>query len=166
MKLRCRFRVLFVLLFTAQILIAQETVTKKQARLVDTLAPGFTVTDTKGKTWHLEALRGKTVVLNFWALGCAGCITELPLLNNMADSIGRDTNVVFISLLLDSGAAAQNAMKKYYMRYRQVVNTKTQHGLYHITCFPTHILIDPRGMVRYNQCGVMTRSDFLKMMRS
>ena len=104
------------------------------------------------------------MVLNFWALGCAGCITELPVLNSMADSIGRDTSFVFISLLLDSGAAAAKAMKTYYMRYRQAVNTKAVHGLYRITCFPTHILIDPRGMIRYNQCGVMTRNDFLKMM--
>ncbi len=166
MKLCKPLWVLVVFLFTAQVLIAQETVTKKTPRLVDTLAPDFTVTDTKGKTWHLEALRGKTVVLNFWALGCAGCITELPLLNSMADSIGRDTSFVFISLLLDSGAAAQKAMKTYYMRYHQVISTGKQHTLYRITCFPTHIVIDPRGMIRYNQCGVMTRTDFLKMMRS
>lgn len=157
---------LLLLLLTAEILAAQETVTPKTQRLVDTLAPDFTVTDIKGKTWHLEALRGKTVVLNFWALGCAGCITELPLLNSMADSIGRDTNFVFISLLLDSGAAASKAMKTYYMRYHQVINAKTQHNLYHVDCFPTHVLIDPRGIVRYYHCGVLTRGDFLKMMRS
>jgi peroxiredoxin len=146
--------------------MAQQPVAPKTPRLVDTLAPDFTVTDIKGKTWHLEALRGKTVVLNFWALGCAGCITELPVLNSMADSIGRDTNFVFISLLLDSGAAASKAMKTYYMRYHQVISAGKQHAQYHITCFPTHILIDPRGIVRYNHCGVMSRRDFLKMMRS
>lgn len=165
MKLYRRFLVLPVLLFMANMLAAQETVAKKPVRLVDSLAPGFTVTDSKGKTWHLEALRGKTVVLNFWALGCAGCITELPLLNSMADSIGRDTNFVFISLLLDSGAAASKAMKTYYMRYHQIVNAKAVHTRYHIACFPTHVLIDPRGIVRYNQCGVLTRRAFLDMMR-
>lgn len=165
MKLR-RLWVLVIFLFTAHALMAQETVTKKTPRLVDTLAPDFTVTDIKGKTWHLEALRGKTVILNFWALGCAGCITELPLLNSMADSIGRDTNFVFISLLLDSGAAASKAMKTYYMRYHQVISARKQHAQYYISCFPTHVLIDPRGIVRYNRCGVLTRRDFLNMMRS
>lgn len=42
--------------------------------------PGLALTGLDGETERLEDLRGKVVVLNFWATWCAPCVEELPLL--------------------------------------------------------------------------------------
>lgn len=43
-------------------------------------APDFTLMSLDGRTIHLAALRGKVVLLNFWATWCAGCQVEMPRL--------------------------------------------------------------------------------------
>ena len=49
------------------------------------LAPDFKYRDAEGKAVSLSDLRGKTVMLNFWATWCAPCQYEMPLLQALAD---------------------------------------------------------------------------------
>ncbi len=61
-------------------------------------APPFTLLDTDGKEVSLEALRGKVVLLNFWATWCAPCRAEMPLLELLDGQFrGRGLAVVGIS---------------------------------------------------------------------
>src|SRR5262245_60631395 len=49
--------------------------------------------DSSGVLRHLDSLRGKIIVLNFWATWCKFCLTEMPDLEAVADSL-RSQNVV------------------------------------------------------------------------
>ncbi len=57
-------------------------------------APDFTAIDHTGKPVKLSDLRGKVVLLNFWASWCGVCKTEKPALTAMAESLGSDDFVV------------------------------------------------------------------------
>lgn len=57
-------------------------------------APDFTATDHNGKPVKLSDLRGKVVMLNFWASWCGVCKTEKPKLQLMADELANDDFVV------------------------------------------------------------------------
>jgi thiol-disulfide isomerase/thioredoxin len=57
-------------------------------------APDFTATDITGKVVKLSQLRGKVVLLNFWASWCGLCKTEKPALNAMASEMASDDFVV------------------------------------------------------------------------
>ncbi|MBA3539021.1 MAG: TlpA family protein disulfide reductase [Deltaproteobacteria bacterium] len=57
-------------------------------------APDFTATDHTGKPVKLSELRGKVVMLNFWASWCGGCKTEKPKLQTMANELASDDFVV------------------------------------------------------------------------
>ena len=51
----------------------------------DRPVPPLEVTDLAGKPWHLEALAGQVVLLNFWATWCEPCRLEMPSLDAMAE---------------------------------------------------------------------------------
>ncbi len=56
--------------------------------------PAFDLVDLDGKLWHLAALRGRVVVLNFWATWCEPCRIEMPSLEAMAARRADDGVVV------------------------------------------------------------------------
>jgi thiol-disulfide isomerase/thioredoxin len=47
--------------------------------------PAFAATDASGKQWTLADLRGKVVILNFWATWCSPCVEEVPALDTLAN---------------------------------------------------------------------------------
>lgn len=149
------FLIAILLLTISKCLIGQDTTSWKQTVLIDTIAPSFSVIDVKGNKWNSETLRGKTVVINFWSIGCKGCIVELPQLNKFADSLSGDTNLVFLSFLLDGGQKAQEFLKTHSVSYHVVINTFAEYSKFRINCFPSHIVIDSKGYIRYNQCDIM-----------
>jgi thiol-disulfide isomerase/thioredoxin len=65
-------------------------------------APDFTALDHNGKPVKLSDLRGKVVLLNFWASWCGVCALEKPALQEMAAELGTDDFVV-VALSSDHG---------------------------------------------------------------
>ena len=57
-------------------------------------APPLSLTDIDGKTWHLTALQGRAVLLNFWATWCDPCREEMPSLEALAKRHRADPLVV------------------------------------------------------------------------
>jgi peroxiredoxin len=126
----------------------------------DTLAPKFYVTDTDGKTWNSDSLRGKVVVLNFWSIYCPGCFMELPELNKLPAQFSSDS-VIFISILFEKGERADSVIAKNKFAYHLVEDGLQVHGDFYNNCYPTHIIIDRKGIIRYNVCGVVNVSMLL-----
>ncbi|WP_328585413.1 TlpA family protein disulfide reductase [Croceicoccus estronivorus] len=59
--------------------------------------PDFTVSDPTGKTLRLPDLKGTPVLLNLWATWCAPCVTEMPLLDSLANDMQGKLQVVTVS---------------------------------------------------------------------
>ncbi|WP_430390664.1 TlpA family protein disulfide reductase [Dyella sp. 20L07] len=64
-------------------------------------APGITLSTLDGRHISLDALRGKTVILTFWATWCEPCRDELPLLSQYAQEHAHD-NLVVLGFSLDA----------------------------------------------------------------
>lgn len=64
-------------------------------------APAITLDTLDGRHISLEGLRGKTVILTFWATWCGPCRDELPLLSRYAKQHARD-NLVVLGFSLDT----------------------------------------------------------------
>ncbi len=73
-------------------------------------APTFKLTTLDGKTIDLGELRGKTVLLDFWATWCGPCLAELPNMQAVYKDYGSRPDFVMIGISLDSDA---DALRKF-----------------------------------------------------
>jgi peroxiredoxin len=67
-------------------------------------APDFSVQTLDGQTLRLSDLKGKVVLLDYWATWCAPCIAELPNMKKLAAAHANDPNFVMLSLSIDDTA--------------------------------------------------------------
>ena len=63
--------------------------------------------DTTGKTWQPADLRGRAVLLNFWASWCEPCRAEMPTLQQIADFYGPDKLLVLAINFKEPAAPAR-----------------------------------------------------------
>jgi peroxiredoxin len=85
--------------------------------LVGKQAPVFVRRDLRGQTINLRSLRGKVVLLNFWATWCAPCQTEMPFFNSWQREYGpRGLAVVGISMD-DDADSARKLVEKMRIAY-------------------------------------------------
>ena len=122
---------------------------------IGTVAPDFTVQDIDRKV-TLSELRGKTVVLNFWASWCGPCISETPSLVAMANQM-RDRNVVVLAVSIDEDDSAYHRfIKEQNMNMLTVRDAeKKSNDLYGTHVFPETYIIDRKGVLRRKVIGEM-----------
>ena len=118
-------------------------------------APAFTLAKLDGSgDLALESLRGKTVVLNFWASWCGPCKDETPLLQKGWERWqGKD--VVFVGVdVKDFRGDARSFVRRFGVTYPNVYDGKgSTVGRYGVTGFPETYFIDALGRVVYRIAG-------------
>jgi cytochrome c biogenesis protein CcmG, thiol:disulfide interchange protein DsbE len=118
-------------------------------------APAFTLERLDGKgTLSLASLRGRAVVLNFWASWCGPCKDEAPLLQQ-ASQRWRGKGVAFVGVdVKDFRGDARKFLERYGVTYPNVHDGKgSTIGRYGVTGYPETYFIDARGRVRYRIAG-------------
>jgi len=123
-------------------------------------APDFSVVDADGNDLSLSSLRGKIVVLDFWASWCAPCREELPHVEQVAKDYA-DSGVVVTGINLDRNKGAFTGAVSYFeLTYRQVFDGADGDisSLYRVSGIPMSYLIDRDGIIR----GKSLRSGDLK----
>jgi cytochrome c biogenesis protein CcmG/thiol:disulfide interchange protein DsbE len=79
---------------------------------VGSVAPAFALADLDGNPVRLEDLRGRPVVLNFWASWCGPCVEEFPLLREAADRHAGDDLAIVGIVYQDRSEAARDFMAR------------------------------------------------------
>src|SRR6266852_1648908 len=91
-------------------LFAMPTYRQGEAYIAGTTARDFSV-DIAGKPGHLTDLKGKVVVLNFWATWCPPCVEETPALNRLQKHIEARGGVI-LGVSVDEDPAAYEKFLK------------------------------------------------------
>jgi thiol-disulfide isomerase/thioredoxin len=114
-------------------------------------APMFAVSDSE-RSVDLAKLRGKVIVLNFWASWCAPCVEELPSLEAMQHRLPQ---VLVVAISTDEdGGAYQTFLKQHNVDLLTVDDAaQTSNALYGTFRYPETYIIDKNGVVRRKLIG-------------
>ncbi len=117
---------------------------------IGTPAPGVAVVDLDGAAFRLDQLRGKYVLVDFWATWCAPCVVELPRLQAAhARYKARGFEIVAVSLD-ETKSAVADFVKARKLPWRQVHNATGNGDLveaFGVRTIPATFLIDPKGTI-------------------
>lgn len=96
----------------------------------------------------LAALRGRVVVLNFWASWCEPCQVEAPLLQRFQPSLQRHGATVLGVSYLDNARDSESFVRRYHLAYPNLSdNVGTFAHAYGTNQLPESFLIDRRGHI-------------------
>jgi peroxiredoxin len=118
-------------------------------------APSFDLPELSGGRVSLASLKGKVVVLDFWATWCGPCLKELPEYAEFwHKNQGRGVEV--IGVVFDSGEPQeiQDFVRENRIPYRQLLgDDKLQDAFAANQGFPTTFVIDSQGIIRTKILG-------------
>lgn len=123
------------------------------------LAPDFTLTTLDGKKVQLSDLKGKKVIVNFWATWCPPCKAEMPHMQNFYDEFSKDENVEILAVNLTNGdkvESVQNFVKDYGLTFPIPMDEEGMVGqTYQAITIPTSYMIDTKGRIQNKIVGPM-----------
>lgn len=125
------------------------------------LAPDFTVYDEDGQAVNLSDLRGKPVVVNFWASWCSPCKSEMPDFEDAYDEYGDDLHFMMVNMT-DGDRETVGAAKEYVAGqgytfpayYDTDMDAAYTYGVYSI---PATYFIDAEGYAVAYANGMLDR---------
>ena len=124
--------------------------------------PRYALTALDGSPLSPDALRGKVVLINFWATWCLPCRVEMPLLQRMAER-HRDAGLVVVGLSVDrgSGESVRTFLRERGVTYPvAVVGPDVERAFGGVRGYPTSILIDRTGVIRHVVIGPLAAASF------
>ncbi len=121
---------------------------QNQTQPTEGSAPDFSITTFSGEPLKLSDLRGKVVVVNFWASWCGPCRYEAPTLQAVSQQY-LDRGVVFVGIAYtDTERDAKAFLNQYGVTYANGLDIGTRISeRYHITGVPETFFIDRKGNI-------------------
>jgi thiol-disulfide isomerase/thioredoxin len=116
-------------------------------------APDWEMTTAEGKSVTLRSLRGKVVVMDFWATWCGPCKMAMPLIQKLHDRFQGKPVVVYGVNCWERSPNPMAYVKSKNYTYPQLLNGDRAATAYGLTGIPTLIIIGPDGKIIFRTSG-------------
>ncbi|TSA28839.1 MAG: TlpA family protein disulfide reductase [Ignavibacteriales bacterium] len=158
--------IILLLFLFSTITFAQDDLESTTLLKVGNNLPSFTTQSLSGKTFSSDELKGKVVLINFWATWCPPCKAELPLLQkNICEKIN---NKNFFVLAISRGEAIDTVKKfinKFNYTFPVYLDKDTKvYKLFASKYIPRNFVISKNGKVKMATVG-FNKEEFEKMIR-
>src|SRR4030095_9812371 len=124
-------------------------------RAREPFAPDFSFTTAEGEFVSLDELKGKVVLLDFWGTWCGPCVASVPALRDLNKKYAKESGVVMLGVSSDGD---EDKWKTFTAKEKMVwpQYLDRDHAVqraFAVRAFPTYIVIDAEGIVRYRDVG-------------
>jgi cytochrome c biogenesis protein CcmG/thiol:disulfide interchange protein DsbE len=130
-------------------------------------APAFTLTDLNGRPISLQALRGRPVIVNFWASWCGPCVEEMPLLERASAEHASDGLAVVGIVFQDRAEAARAFAARIGASWPAAIDPGNAVAkAYGVDAPPASFFISRSGIVAGRQIGQLSAADLERQLAS
>lgn len=132
--------------------------------MVNKPAIDFSLRNIDGKTIKLSELRGKVVVVDFWATWCAPCKASFPYLQKVYDKYKTNPKVVILAL---NTGESEDLVKKFMADNKYTFPVLYDQGFmekYGVEGIPTKFVIDKKGMIQFRSIGFSSGDKMIQEM--
>ncbi|MDN4492264.1 peroxiredoxin family protein [Ureibacillus aquaedulcis] len=137
------------------------------------VAPNFTLQTLTGETFTLSELKGKKVILNFWASWCPPCKKEMPHLQKYYEENAQDDNAVIVGVNIthaersvDQIKTVQQFVDSFDLTFPiPLMEEEGVDKLYQIITIPSTFMIDTEGRIQRQIVGPLDQEalrDYVK----
>ena len=126
---------------------------------VGDLSADFTLEDLDGQTITLSSLRGRPVMLNFWASWCGPCRSEMPDIQAVyIERLVDSPSLVILSINMgESSATIRQFMEDGHYTFPALLDSQKSVALqYDVTAIPTTFFIDENGIIIERRLGAFS----------
>ena len=124
----------------------------------------FTLDDLQGKTWTLQALRGKIVLVNFWATWCPPCRKEMPDLDALYQRF-KNQGFVILGISDEDAPKVKQLLAERSVTYPILLDPERKvNQLFRIGGIPKSFLYDRNGKMVSQAIDMRTQGQFLGML--
>jgi cytochrome c biogenesis protein CcmG, thiol:disulfide interchange protein DsbE len=117
-------------------------------------APPLTLKDMEGRDIDLADLRGRVVIVNFWATWCAPCVAEMPSLQELAERLGEKKVIVLGVNFHESIEKVRDFQAKHQVQFPLLRDPWHEaSAAWKVNVLPSTFIIDAKGRLRYTVVG-------------
>jgi peroxiredoxin len=132
-----------------------------ESAAVGSIAPDFELDNLVGENIKLSELRGKIVLINFWATWCEPCKIEMPFFETLYQD--QNTEVEILAVNFDEPPQqVQQFADEFELSFPVLLDPGAEvQKLYRVIGYPTTFVVDEEGIVAFHHIGLITEEQLM-----